>query len=92
MEVYYFKAEDGESFYEKDERVKKLFDLILGGGERTVLIVGHGGTIVPILQKYISLPFEGNKSIFCGGNCAVSILELDEDKVRIPILNYTGHL
>tara|TARA_Y100000310_G_scaffold345532_1_gene466141 strand:- start:6818 stop:7438 length:621 start_codon:yes stop_codon:yes gene_type:complete len=91
----YYKAKDGESFFEGQERMIKFYKEILEKhlGE-TVLLVSHGGVMGSffihllgkdlIWENYVDLRHK---------NCAYSIVEIDEDLIhKVIVYNETSHL
>ena len=56
----------------------------------TVAVVAHGGTNRVILSSLIGLPLR-KIAVFRQNNACVNILEIEGRKVRLKLLNDTGH-
>ncbi|MBI5224820.1 histidine phosphatase family protein [Candidatus Micrarchaeota archaeon] len=92
-----FFPKKGESWMHVKKRVMRSFREILKNlpnlknrPSQTIAIVAHGGVNRVILSTLIGLPLH-RMSVFKQNNACVNILEIDGQRVRIALLNDTGH-
>lgn len=88
-----FQAPGGESVRQVSERMKRAVSAIVKGNPGgTVCIVSHGCAIRSYLCTALGLPLEQIGKVPWGDNTAVSVVEFDDGKSRVVMMNDVSHL
>lgn len=83
---------DGEGFKEIYTRVNKALDEILSQGGENILIVSHGITIKVILSIIKGIPLERLNEIPVFEGTALSICQVDGDRLEFILEGDTSHI
>ena len=59
---------------------------------QTVAVVSHGGTLSRIIAHILGLPAESHGRLSLRGNTGISIIEANDDRRTLVVLNDTAHL
>ncbi len=88
---YEFMPKGGESWKHVQTRAMgAIWQILKAHPNQTVAVVAHGGTNCVILASMIGLPLS-KLAYFRQNNACVNILDVTGKKVRIALLNDTGH-
>ncbi len=87
-----FAPPGGESTRQTSSRIADFIsNLREDYGDRTVLIVGHGGALRAVFVALMKLPLEANWR-FLLDNCGVSVVDVYSDNAVLQLFNDTSHL
>ena len=87
------KVPDGEHQRPFNERAAQAFEWLLARHENeTAVAVTHGGFLHAMLQYVLELPIENYGRISLRGNTGISIVEVENGRRRLVLLNDTAHL
>jgi len=91
-EYIYFRPKGGESEFDVTLRSKKFFTEILNKYRRkNILIVSYGGFIRITLMHMLNESNDNYKK-YIQSNTGISIIEINDKKIRLKKLNCTKHL
>lgn len=86
-----FMPKGGESWrHVKKRSMAAIRRIIRSHPDQTVAIVAHGGTNRVILASLMGLPLK-KIAVFRQNNACVNIIDIKGKKIRIALLNDTGH-
>ncbi|MFH1750065.1 MAG: histidine phosphatase family protein [Candidatus Micrarchaeota archaeon] len=86
-----FMPKGGESWRHVQKRAMgAIWHIVASHPDKIVGVVAHGGTNRVILASLIGLPLK-KLAVFRQNNACVNILDIEGKKVRVVLLNDTGH-
>ena len=92
LDLLSFKPKGGESILEFRERVKQGFDdLFKKERGRIVLCITHGGVIAQLLLYALKIDDKEYQN-YHPGNCALTILDIDDQGAKPHLINCVKHL
>lgn len=84
--------ESGESFESMCERVLDAWESVLrDADDRTTLVVAHGGSIRIVLGEVMNLSVEEGVEHLDQDNCAVNVVQVEDDGATVDVENDTGY-
>lgn len=83
----------GESNIELSRRVRLAFEAVADrhNGEMSA-VVSHGGSLSALISHLLGFPPEKRAPISLRGNTGLTIIEIDDSRPRLTLLNDTCHL
>lgn len=88
-----FEAPGGESICHVAERMKRTVSAIVKSNpDKTVCAVSHGCAIRSYLCTALGLPLERLNEVPWGDNTAVSVVEYENEKPHVVLVNDASHL
>ena len=84
-----FRIPQGESRRDVMLRAQAAFDAIRATGKRSVVVLGHGGSLSAALKSLLGIPAERNPFTLANGSITTLVWE---SEVRLLALNETAHL
>lgn len=88
-----FRPQDGESFEEVRQRMRKaLLEIAAAHPHETVAVCSHGTAMRNVLALFKGLSVEETRAMGHSDNTAVSLLEIEDGKVNIVFTDDNSHL